>query len=456
MNRVSLKSHAARGFLAGTVGDLILKTSGFISTAIILASVSPYQYGLWQLLLSISVAFGVVSIPSIAGMLVADLSREYGKQNNAHANNMLLHAAILFLSLGTLGALAMYVLASVVGAYTGINLVFLIQLLSLTLVSYSFRQVYQLVFQSQLHLVHSQTSKVLERIGYLAGIVLFVSVLGRGVDGIAYAFVCASFLPVLVYAPYVGGILKKAAADWQPNTWKVFFGELWQRGRWALLTDGANAAAGSVWPWVAGYFLGVEVLGLISIALLAVGQVATSIPIQYVLRSVLPRTTEDTQLMHAWLVRSMRYSVWIYMVGGILLVILFALVTPVWFPLYAPALPFVAILILTLPLRGLGVIAGEYFFAFGLQQSLFFVSTVPKVAMLGVLPIFLYGGGVFGFLAWQILNADVVVYYRLRAIRQHDGQAVPLRSLWMPEHIDVVFIEKVWDLGKKRLKTLVA
>ncbi|MBP9668978.1 MAG: hypothetical protein KBE09_01680 [Candidatus Pacebacteria bacterium] len=456
MNRLSLKTHAARGFLAGTIGDILLKTSGFISTAIILAHVSPYQYGLWQLLLSISVAFGVVSVPSIAGMLVADLSREYGKKNDAYANNMLLHAAALFVFLGVLGALAMYFLASVVGAYTGINLVFLIQLLSLTLVSYACRQIYQLVFQSQLHLVHSQVSKVLERVGYLLGIVLFVSILGRGVDGIAYAFVAASFVPVLAYAPYVGLILRKAAIDWQPGTWKTFFSDLWVRGRWALLTDGANAATGSFWPWIAGYFLGVEVLGLISIALLAVGQVATSIPIQYVLRSVLPRTTGDMQLMHAWLLRAMRYSVWIYMVGGVLLVALFATVTPILFPLYAPALPYVAILILTLPLRGLGVIAGEYFFALGLQQSLFFVSTVPKLAMLAVLPVFLYVGGLVGFLAWQVLNADIVVYFRLRAIRARDQQAIPITSLFMPEHIDVVFIEKILDMVKKRLKGLVA
>ncbi len=456
MNRLSLKTHAARGFLAGTIGDTILKTSGFISTAIILANVSPYQYGLWQLLLSISVAFGVVSVPSIAGMMVADLSREYGKKNDAYANNLLLHAAVLFLLLGVVGAVSMYLLASVVGEYTGINLVFLIQLLSLTLISYAVRQIYQLVFQSQLHLVHSQASKVLERAGYLLGIIIFVSILGRGVDGIAYAFICASFVPVLVYAPYIGKILKKAAADWQPGSWKNFFSEIWQRGKWALLTDGANAASGSFWPWVAGFFLGVEALGLLSIALLAVGQVATSIPIQYVLRSVLPRTTGDMQLMHAWLLRSMRYSVWIYMVGGILLTALFAIVTPIWFPLYAAALPYVAILMFTLPLRGLGVIAGEYFFALGLQQSLFFVSTIPKMTMLALLPAFLYAGGVAGFLVWQILNADVVVYFRLRAIRQRDQQAIPFTSLFMPEHIDVVFIEKVLDMAKKRLKALVA
>jgi len=239
-------------------------------------------------------------------------------------------------------------------------------------------------------------------------------------------------------------------------TWKSLFMDVWGRGQWAILSDIAGAAVGSVWPWVTGYFLGVEMLGLISVALLATGQVVTSVPVQYVLRSVLPRTTTDPSRMHDWVVRSMRYSVWMLMGAGVGMIAVFIIASRLFFPQYEAALPFVAAFLVTLPIRGVATVAGEWFFALGLQKSLFATSTVPKVVMLVLLPPFLMLMGPIGFLLWYVFQADAIVFMRLKTMRRKAGRSISFKNAFSPEQTDYVFFEKARYIALSRIKEVFA
>ena len=434
---------ASRGLVAALGGEVVLKVLGFASTFIVLQQLGPYQYGLWQLLLSTGIAFGVVTVPGIASMLVADVSREIGKGEKARANGILLRAISAFSLLGLVGGGALLIAAPIIHDISGIDMVFYMQLLAIAVMALGIKQSYQLVFQSRLNYVHAQIMKAIDRLSYFVGIVIFLLYLGSGFEGVVYAYVISTCTALFVYAPYMVRLIIEASRNYERAHWLPFWEAVFMRGKWALGTDVVNAAIGSLWPWMVGYFLSVEAVGIIGVTVLALGQISSLIPISYVLRSVLPRTVSDPTRTRDWLFRSMKLSFWGNVLGAVAAFCLCLVIFPSFFPQHAPALPLIAALLITLPLRGMATTAAEWFYASGEQRELFFVSTVPKVIVHALMPLFLWKGGLAGYALWYILTADILLYARIQVIGKKLGGMIASPFLLRVDETDIDIVKRV-------------
>lgn len=454
MSQPPLFVSAAKGFTAAFAGDILLKILGLAATAIVLRALSPYEYGQWQLLLSVVIAFGAISIPGISSMLVADISREIGAGNLRRANGIAVRASLLFIGLSALGALALIVAAPHIRKVSGIDMVFLMRILALSVFALGIKQSYQMVMQSRLEYVYAQAMKTVDRFAYLVGIALFVVVLEYGFHGVVYAYVLSTCTSVVVFAPRMLGLFIREAREQEFGEWRPFVDAVWGRGKWALGMDGVNAAIGAVWPWIVGYFLSIEMVGIISVTLLVLGQVAAFVPINYVLRSVLPRTAESTERLRDWLFRAMKISLWGHIISGVLAFIACALLFPLFFPQYVPSLTLLAALLITLPLRGLAVAATEWFFASALQKELFFTSAIPKAVTYALLPLFLWLGGIVGYVLWYILSSDIILQARMYMIGKRLGTTPTMRFLFVPDATDVEILQRVLKLFTARLRRI--
>ncbi len=445
---------ASRGFVAALGNEVLLKILGFVATFFVLRELGPYEYGLWQLLLSTGIAFGAVTVPGIASMLVADLSRELGAGNVARANGIVVRSTGLFVGLSVLAGLALYFAAPFIRTISGIDMVSFMQLLAISVAVVGVRQSYQMMLQAHLQFIHSQIMKTIDRLAYVIGILFFIVGMGLGIEGVVYAYVLSTCASVIIYAPYMLRMFAKSIAHAEGTDWAPFKEAILGRGKWALGTDLVNAAIGSFWPWLVGFFLSIETVGFVSIALLVLGQSAALVPISYVLRSVLPRTVTDPVRAKDWLFRSMKFSFWGNMITGIAVVAACVVLFPIFFPQHVPALPLLAMLILTLPLRGMAVTAAEWFYAHGLQRELFFVSTVPKVIIYATLPLFLWAGGIFGYALWYILSSDVVLYARIRIISQRLGDMLTVKFLLRADETDIDIAGRIVMLVRERVRRL--
>lgn len=442
MQGQSLYGSALKGIFASLGGEITLKILGVAATFITLSQLGPYQYGLWQLLLSVVAGFGIVTFPGIASMLVADVSRELGAGEKRRANGLVIKSAVVFISLSALGSIAMVLAAPFVRQISGINMVFLMQLLALSVLAVGVKQVYQLIFMSQLRFVQSQAMKALDRLSYLIGIVVFVGFFQQGMTGVAYAYVISTLTSVVLLAPYVFPILLKMLREHDHSDFHPFIGAVWIRGKWALASDTLNTGIGSLWPWVVGFFLGVEAVGVIGVAVLLLSQVSSFIPVATMLRSVLPRTAHSSERMHEWLMRSMKLSLWGHIVVGTGTFIACAFVFPIFFPQHVAALPLFAALLISLPVRAVATTAAEWFYSSRMQKELFWASSFPKALTFLLLPIFLYFGGIVGYALWYLLNADLILYMRLKVIRRATGVRIAAREFFIPDTTDVELLRR--------------
>ena len=447
----SLFRQASRGIAASSGGDMLIKLAGFFSTAIILHHLAPYEYGLWQLLLSAVTAFSMPLFPSIAGMLVADASREIGAGRKVIANGILIRGSICFAALGTAAAVAMFIAAPFVTRTTGFQITFLLRLLATTLFESGIAQAYFLVLQTRLEFVHAQTMKVLTRASYLAGIVLFVMVLQDSLPGLVYAYVFCSFLPTILYTPYLIKLYRAMWKDRGEETWRDFFKVIMQRGPWVFGSDVVSALSGTLSPWIIGYFLGVTELGIISIALLFISQVSAFVPVSYVLRSILPRTVHEPGRMHYWLMRSMKYSLWAHMTLGVLAIIALVIIAPLYFPQYVAAIPLCIILSVTLIFRALGLVAIEWFYATRRQKELFIASSIPGVATLILLVPMLAFFGLAGYIANNIISSDILILLRLQVIQRYENLSIHWSDFFTVDKQDWEFLNRVYRGVRQRL-----
>ena len=428
---------AVKGMVAALGGDMVLKALGLAATFITLQVLDPFQYGLWQLLLSVAGAFGFVTIPGIASMLVAEVSREYGAGRKREGNGIAVRAAGLFVLLSACGALCMMVAAPFIKELSGIDIVRIAQILAVSVFAIGVRQAYGLALHSRMQFFHVQSMKVLDRFSYLVWIVVFLGYLQYGVEGVVYAYVLSNLTSVVCYAPYILSLYREMYANQAKDDWQPFVTSSWDRGKWVMGTDFVNTFTGTVWPWVVGYFLDVEAVGIIGITILLLGQVASFVPVSYVLRSILPRTSETPERMREWLYRSMKFSMWGHMLSGIMAFAACVVVFPWWFPQHSGAIPLFAVLLLSLPLRGLTTSVTEWFYATGNQRDLFFVSALPKLAITAFLPLFLWAGGMMGYALWYLLSTDVVLLSRLARVSRALGARFGIREIVILDRVDM-------------------
>lgn len=442
---------AAKGFVAAFTGDILLKVLGLAATFFVLHELSPYEYGQWQLLLSVVTAFASVMVPGIASMLVADISREIGSGQRERANGITIRAASLSVTLGASGALLMFLGAPLVYRVTGIDFTWYIRLLALSVLVMGFKQAYMMVLHAHLHFGYAQIIKSLDRTAYVGLIILFLPVLGWGFTGVVYAYIMSAWVSVLVFAPYMAKLFIDSFRNRDASHARPFWEAAWVRGKWAVSADLTNAGTGSLWPWVVGYFLSIEIVGLISVTMLLLGQVAAFVPVAYVLRSVLPRTAETPERMREWLGKSLKISFWGHLIAGLAAFAACAILFPWRFPEYMPSLALFAALLITLPLRGVTSASGEWFYAARKQREFFFVSTMPKLALFVVLPLFL-AGGVLGYLLWYITSAVVVLAARLPIIRREVGVVPSARDILAVRASDLVLVERVITLVRAKVR----
>lgn len=432
---------ASENFAVTSVGNLALKVLSIGATFFVLRAIDPYTYGLWQLLLSVVGAFGALTLGSMSGVAVADISRALGEGDTARARLILRKVAALFSSLGILAGLILVPLAPVIDQISGINLEDYLWILAAAVAAGGIRQACQVAFQAYLEPIRAQLFQALNSALYLAGILLLVVAGGQGLLGIVISYAIATIAPVLFFAPILLSRITLSRTEIRSGSYS--FRHLWDEGRWTLLEDYVSAGIASLWPWLVGYFISIETVGQIGIALTLISQVAAVAPLGYLLRGLLPRVAHDPERLHDWTVRSFRYSFWSNVFVGTGVFIAASILFPILFPKYVAAIPLFGALLISLIPRSLNVIL-EWFYAVRDQQGFFIVSTTAQIlSLLPLIPLLMYLG-TNGFVVWYLLNTTAVILACLLRFRARTGISPTVRDL-------VTFDGQDWDYIRRFL-----
>lgn len=429
----TLFRHAVEGVVITAAGDAFYKVLTLIGTFVILAWLSPYDYGIWRLLQAAVTATSIVALSGVTGVFVADIARALGDGEKARASRIAWKAASLLTVGGLAAGIALALAAPFVTAASGLMVTEYLLVLSLGVAAGGVLQALQVSFQARLMPIRAQVAKNIGALAYLLALAYLVGASGMSVMGVVVAYAASVLVPVVLFLPTLLAMRREGNDEGADYSVRAMLGA---KGFWALATDYATILSAALWPWIIGYFMGVEQVGYIGIAMVLVAQVTSAIPIQYVLRGILPRFGEDADRLREWMERSAKYSVAAHLAAALAVTVAAYLVLGHLFPQYQEAFPLFLWLLLAIPFRALAGVAAEWFYATGRQRELFVSSALPKLIALVFLPPLVGFFGFAGFVAWLVLSSDAILLMRLSYMKRHAGIVIRYSKLFTVDAVD--------------------
>ena len=371
-----------KGEAISTFWNLVTKAIGLLNTFLTITSLTLYQYGVFQLLLSFS------GVPSdILNLGSAIISNEMSR---AIADNRLGDAKRIFLEYSLVRIVITFIAWAIiffgsVYIFSSYDLDFVkdMRMISFVILSEGLFVLIRL-----LCLVRLKFSVVAQRYTInkaIQSVVLIYYFLqgNLGLKQLILSIIIASSLSVLA----VSYQFFKVYFKWNhiaitPNVllWNIFI----TYGTWDTLRQFINKITFRVKPWLVKFFISTEAVAIYSIAETIVTTIQDLIP-SNTMQSLVPLWIKDKHLS----VKMFSYGIKYFVLGSILVVISALVVVPpvvyTFFSKYAQSIPLFYFMLLNLPIFAAGIIIGNYLIAFRKQKYLFFLHLLRNSLSLGLI-----------------------------------------------------------------------
>lgn len=417
MNQEIKSETVGNAIVQSSLGSMVAKVSGVLSSLIIFRSLDPATYGVWRLALALTALLlgwltaltSVISVEAIRSLPEGEAKT--GLVLWRGFVRITLACSIVMAGIGIIFAQPIATLIKVSDPQLVILALLLVifwllksHAMSWLLISYQFRE--------QLRL------QIIESSAYLALLVLFLLVRGGGAKGLGMANVGAACLISLVSIPILlRGLRACPTSSWMHEVKSVFH-LLRQHGKWALGFDilKDNLDAGRI--WLIAYFLGPTAVGLYGLADSLLGHLTSFVNIGPAVTSSLSRLISDRTRLPGAMAHAARVGTLTSLGVFVFSFISVSLIIPWLFPKFAPAIPLYYILSFAIFVVGIGVVLNTIYPALRQQKTIFFLLAIRIVASFTFLVIFLPRIGIWAIGIEVLFGNYLFVWMRFRQMRK--------------------------------------
>lgn len=409
----------ARGSAIVLGSNILLKAIAFLATLLLLRDISVYDYGLWRLLLSVLTFVGIFTLPGLDPAIRADLGREAGQGNHSRYRAIFIQFSGLLLSLAAVVAVGLFIAAPYITVATGIGVTLYVRILAVCVFTSALLRVYSSAFSTHLHFYRAQGITICSSFFYLVLLIVFLYIYNLGLLGVVMAYALSSAMSVIIFfLPFVSTVRAELRAASDPS-YSLWHSMIRQHGKWALVSDYSDTTIGSIKPWLIGYFISIEAVGIFSAAVTLLSALSNILPLSQVLASVLPRQAADREKLLFFSNRSIKYTLWAYALLALGVLVTAPIAIPLLLPQYAPAIPLLSVLLLSLASLAWGDISNTLLNVLRLQKLSFVTNTTARVLSVAcILPLGLMLFGVWGAVIDQIATSYIITALRVLYVRR--------------------------------------
>lgn len=410
----SFKKSFMRGELHMGLWSFLKKGTGALDSFFILSSLSLYQFGVYQLLLSLYAILSDFFHDVFGEVITNDITRFIGEGREDKAKRLFYDYTIFRFGMALIPCIAILFLAPVIGRYYGYGADFIsfVRLMSFLFVADAVVLIATLLLKLRLQfaiLAPRATAQKFIQFLVLACFYFFSHITIRE---IFLAQIIGSLGVVAVMLPSLLG----SVAPWRaiaPSRGLLMPSIVRSYGKWALPQSFLTDFTGKIRPWLIKLFLGTEVVGLFGVANTFISAVKDLLPIRTP-GLLVPRRTDDPAAMMRFYRYGTKYYVWLALAlcivaaGGVPLVIYLL------FPKFSSALPLFYLLLVSIPIFAFTKPVSFLLVAFRKQEFLFwqavFQSALSFILLMMLLPI----AGVAGLAYTEIISIAVSGFLRQR------------------------------------------
>jgi O-antigen/teichoic acid export membrane protein len=372
-----LKGEAISAFWGFTT-----KGIGLLNTFLTITSLTLYQYGVFQLLLSVA---GISSDALNLGSTVIsnEMSRAIAEKRIGDAKKIFIEYSVIRLIIAFGIWAAVYFGATILFNSYSIDFIKDMRVISFLFITEAIFMIMRTFWLVKLEFglvaIRSTINKFIQ-----AGILVFFFAQGNlGLKQLIWSIIVASLgsVIVLVYS------FLKSYFEWENYEMpkKILLTTIIiNYGSWEIVRQFLNKITFRIKPWLIKLFISTEAVAVFSIAETIVTTLQDVIPSK-TLQSLVPLWIEDKKLSAKMFSYGIKYFVLIGVVIGISSVIIVPPVVHGFFPKYNESLPLFYLMIFNLPVFASGIILGNYLVVLRKQKFLFAHNGIRNILTLGII-----------------------------------------------------------------------
>lgn len=394
----------------------VVKAIGLATIFIMLRQLGVGEYGVLELVLSITTLLSIFFLPGLESIVTADMGVEKGRGNLSSARNILVAFMTLQFICATVAWFLVFFGARFFASLYNIPPHYVEVVAFLFLIG-PIRSAYSILFRVNLRFFLLSTLTVIEEGCKLAVLVILFFVTELGVFKMLFVILGSQVSALFILAPaFIRSWRSLQGGADVPMPW---WGLLRGHGKWGVFATYVGNVGKSGRLWLIQRFLGAEAVGIYSVASGLMGHTAALAPLYAVITPMLPQFVHDQARFKRLVNKAIQYQMLAYMFIGIFAFFLFPPVLGWFFPAYVAAFPLFQVMLLTLFPAAVIIIVNPVFAAFKLQKSLF-VSMSIRSAMTIVLTyvgVILFG--IWGVVFEALVTSVLQTIERVWTLRRH-------------------------------------
>ncbi len=384
------------------------KGVGLLNTFLTISSLTLYQYGVFQLLLSIAgLSFDVTSLGG--GVITNEITRAIGEKREADAKRIYLEYFFARISLAlVLWAVVFFGSTYIFNSYSlefikdmrVISFLFITEVVFLTINTLCLARL-----KVGLIGLRSTLNKSIQ-----FAILLFFFLQGNlGLKQLIWSIVVSSALSIIFILPQFFRIFNEwKGVTASPNRLlpKIFM----TSGTWEISRQLINKATFRIKPWLIKLFISTEAVAIFSIAEMIISTLEDTLPSK-TMQSIVPLWLKEKKLSAKMFSFGIKY----YFLTGLTLAILALIIVPpvihIFFAKYTESLSLFYFMILNLPIFAVGIVTGNYVIAHRKQKFLFFLHLSRNILALSIIVCTIPFIGLWGLAISSVVVPIVITFF---------------------------------------------
>lgn len=425
-----------RGELMLQFGNVAVKGLGIVNSFFILAALSVYHYGLYQLTLSfvaIAASFFTVVFDDV---IANEIARSLAERNPERAKRLFAELAFLKTVMGFALAAAAFFGANLIAVRYGRDIGALIRIVSATFALGAVQSLEEIFLRANVSFSIFGAAVAGEIVKFLLLVSFFLSSGRLGIEQalliyVATVFAATAFLTFFFIRRY-----GQAFRGVRMARGFIFFGVVRRHGMPLFIRTAVAKVTKDFRPWLVKFFINTETVALYSLAENLVTIAQSFLPTTVITMAMPWRAKDPGRFAYAFR-RATKYAVW----GGFVLAACGVIFVPplvgLFFPKYARAMPLFMLMVLTLPFYGAYKILKSALIALREQGILAARLVTESVAAAGLLAFLLPLVGVMGAAGEYLISyVGRAAFYSFALARKHPAMRVRFREFFTFDAVD--------------------
>ncbi len=423
--------------------SIVSKGFGFLNAIITLTSLTLYQYGVFQLLLSL---YGAASYFTSIGKVVVDndISHFIREKKEGHAKKLFYqYNAIRILASVILWG-AFFFGASLFSEKYSVEFVKEIRIISFLFLTEVFFTATESLLAARLNFAVVASRPAVSKMAQFMGLGYFLLFGEIGLREVLISMIFGSFVALCAMVP----AFYRLYGHWRNISFpkdKILFSIFSTYGKWDLYRQFISQVVVRIQPWLIKIFVSTEAVAIFSIASALINTMKDfAFPVK-TLKSLVPLHMNDSKKIQKIFVNGLRY---IFLLSIIVSFVAMLGIPPLVKTLlnqYTQSLPYFYLMLVGIPISSLGVITGIFIVALRKQKFLFL-----QVVLKGILISIFYVGFLPLYGLWALalerivtpLVMFVVTYLYIVAIKP--GVTLHFRDIFVVGKEDIEFFKMMW------------